>query len=154
LGVNIDFLIKPALTFVRGEEHYDVESTADGASLRLLPYVELSREVYDEWLYAGIGLGYGFNNIYFGMKPKKYDKEYTSYQLSSNSVTPILFLRAYIGGSVFLSLNYEVDIVMNGKIDRVAGDPLSNFADIDGATDINGVHHRARLVFGYVLGFE
>ena len=152
LGVNIDFLVNPEITFVRGEEHYDVQNTANTASLRIMPYLEISRAIID-WFYAGFGVGYGFNNIYFGVRPQIYDREYSSYQLSSNSITPLLFVRAYVLGSCFVSLNYECDIVINGKIDRVAGDPLANFTNIDGATNINGVHHRGRLVIGYVLGF-
>jgi hypothetical protein len=152
-GVNIDFLIKPEISFVRGEEHYQVQNIADGASLRLMPYLEMSRG-FNNWFYAGFGLGYGFNNIYFGMRPQFYDKEYTHYRLSNNSWTPTLFLRAYIMGTFYLSLNYEIDIVVNGELTRLAGDPLANMAKIDGAKDIQGVHHRGRLVFGWVLPFE
>jgi hypothetical protein len=153
LGVNIDFLLSPTITFVRGEEHYAVENMADNASLRLMPYLELSKSV-NNWLYAGFGLGYGYGSIYFGMRPLIYDNDYTSYQLASESWTPTLFLRAYVLGSCYISLNYEVDIVTKGELKRVAGDPLADFANIDGATEINGVHHRVRLVFGYLLGFE
>jgi hypothetical protein len=152
LGVNIDFLLEPEIAFVRGEEHYQVQNIADGASLRVMPYLEISRSIYD-WFYAGFGLGYGFNNIYFGMRPQLYDKEYTHYRLSNNSWTPTLFLRAYIMGTFYLSLNYEVDIVVNGELTRIAGDPLADMAKIDGAKDIEGVHHRVRLVFGWVLPF-
>jgi hypothetical protein len=151
LGVNIDFLIKPKITFTRGEERYQVENIGDGTSLRVLPYLQMSRSI-TERLHIGFGLGYGWNNIYFGMRPMQYDREYTSYQLSNNSVTPLLFIRIYLFDAVLLSLNYEVDIVINGEIKRLAGDPLAGFADIDGAQDIGGVHHRARLVIGYFLG--
>jgi hypothetical protein len=149
LGINIDFLIKPEITFTRGEEHYQVENVGDGASLRLLPYLQMSRSITD-MLYIGLGLGYGWNNIYFGMRPAKYDREYTSYQLSNNSITPIIFVRIYLLDALYLSFNYEADIVINGELKKLAGDPLGG--DIDGATDINGVHHRARLVIGYFLG--
>ncbi|MDR1238771.1 MAG: hypothetical protein LBK27_01530 [Treponema sp.] len=152
LGVNIDFLIKPKISFVRGEEHYQVQNIADGASLRILPYLEISRG-FNDWFYAGFGLGYGFNNIYFGMRPQLYDKEYTHYKLSNNSWTPTLFLRSYIQGTCYLSLNYEVDIVVNGELTRLAGDPLASMATVDGAKNIQGVHHRGRLVFGWVLPF-
>jgi hypothetical protein len=150
-GTNIDFLLSPTITFVRGEEHYKVENMADNASLRIMPYLELSKSI-NYWLYAGFGLGYGFSSIYFGMRPLLYDTDYTSYQLSSESWTPTLFFRAYIQNSCYLSLNYEVDIVTKGELKRVAGDPLDS--NIDGVTDIAGVHHRVRLVFGYLLGFE
>ena len=150
LGVNIDFLIKPAVTFVRGTEEYTVENETNGASVRVLPYAELSRQVIGRF-YTGLGLGYGFNNVYFGLQPAASDKTYTSYQLSSHSITPIVFLRAYIGDSMFLALNYECDIVLNGAVERIAGDPLAGFAEIDGAAGITGAHHRARLVFGSVL---
>jgi hypothetical protein len=152
-GVNIDFLLKPQITFVRGEEHYVVENMADNASLRIMPYLELSKGI-NKWLYAGFGLGYGYGSIYFGMRPLLYDSDYTSYRLSSESWTPTLFLRAYIVDACYVSLNYEVDIVTEGELKRVAGDPLADFVNIDGATDINGVHHRVRLVFGYLLGFD
>jgi hypothetical protein len=152
-GCNIDFLIHPEISFVRGEEHYQVENMADQASLRVMPYVEISRMIKN-WLYAGFGMGYGYNNIYFSMRPLLYDADYTSYQLSTNSFTPSFFLRAYIVASLYISLNYEVDIITSGEIKRVAGDPMADFADILAATDIKGVHHRVRLVFGYVLGFE
>jgi hypothetical protein len=151
LGVNIDFLIKPEISFTRGEEHYQVETIGDGTSLRILPYLQMSRSITDRF-YIGFGLGYGWNNIYFGMRPLQYDHEYTSYQLSNNSVTPLLFIRMYLHHGLYLSFNYEADIVINGELERLAGDPLAGFKDIDGATDINGVHHRARLVIGYFLG--
>jgi hypothetical protein len=154
LGVNIDFLIKPKISFVRGEEHYEVQNIADGASLRVMPYLELSRNMFSDWFYAGFGLGYGFNSIYFGMRPQLYDRDYTHYKLSNNSLTPLLFLRTYIKGTFYLSLNYEVDIVFNGELTRIAGDPLADMAKIDGAKDIEGVHHRVRLVFGWVLPFD
>ena len=153
LGVNIDFLLKPEIAFVRGEEHYQVQNIADGASLRIMPYLEISRGLND-WFYGGFGLGYGFNNIYFGMRPQLYDREYTHYRLSSNSWTPTLFLRAYIKGTLYISLNYEVDIVINGELTKIAGDPLADMAKIDGAKDIQGVHHRGRLVIGWVLPFS
>jgi hypothetical protein len=152
LGVNIDFLLAPEIGFVRGEEHYEVHSLTDRASLRVLPYIEVSKGITD-WFYLGFGIGYGFNNIYFGMKPLVYDSQYTSYQLSNNSITPMAFFRFYLASRYFLSVNYEADIVSNGELKRVAGDPLAGMANIDGVTDITGVHHRARLVFGYVLGF-
>lgn len=151
-GVNIDFLIKPEIGFIRGEEHYKVENLADNSSLRIMPYIELSKGI-NTWFYAGFGLGYGYNSIYFGMYPLLYDNKYTSYQLSNESITPTMFFRAYLFDACYLSLNYEVDIVIKGELKRVAGDPLDGFADIDGATDIKGVHHRVRLVFGYLLGF-
>jgi hypothetical protein len=153
LGVNIDFLLKPEITFVRGEEHYQVQNIADGASLRIMPYLEISKGLND-WLYGGFGLGYGFTNIYFGMRPQLYDSEYTHYRLSSTSLTPTLFFRAYIIETVYLSLNYEADIVVNGELTRLAGDPLADMAKIDGAKDIQGVHHRGRLVIGLLLPFE
>jgi hypothetical protein len=152
LGVNIDFLLKPEIAFVRGEEHYQVQNIADGASLRIMPYLEISRGIND-WFYGGFGLGYGLNNIYFGMRPQLYDNEYTHYKLSSKSLTPILFLRAYIKGTLYLSLNYEVDIVLNGELTRIAGDPLADMAIIDGTKDIQGIHHRGRLVIGWLLPF-
>jgi hypothetical protein len=155
-GVNIDFLLKPVITFVRGEEHYDVENMADNASIRVMPYLEISKKIFENpvSLYAGFGLGYGYNSIYFGMRPLLYDSDYSSYHLSSESVTPTLFVRAYIINAFYVSINYEVDIVIKGELKRVAGDPLADFADVDGASDINGVHHRVRLVFGYLLGFH
>ncbi|MDR2177317.1 MAG: hypothetical protein LBP20_04650 [Treponema sp.] len=154
LGVNIDFLMNPETTFVRGEEHYQVQNIADGASLRVMPYLEISKSVYD-WLYAGFGLGYGYNNSYFGMRPQLYDTEYTHYKLSNNSWTPVLFLRVYPGGgALYISLNYEVDMVVNGKLTRIAGDPLADMAKIDGANDIQGAHHRGRLVVGWLMPFD
>jgi hypothetical protein len=154
IGCNVDFLIQPEIGFVRGEEHYAVENLADNASLRIMPYLELSRSI-NRWLYAGFGIGYGYDSIYFGMRPQKYDTDYTSYQLISKSVSPTVFMRTYIPNSSFyFSLNYEFDIVCAGELKRLAGDPLADFTNIDGATDIKGVHHRARLVFGYILGFD
>ena len=154
LGINIDFLIKPEMGFVRGEERYNVQNMADRASLRLMPFISFSKDILDEWLYIGLGLGYSNTGLYFGMKPLIYDKEYTSYHLSSNAVTPLFFLRAYFLEGFYVSLNYEADIVINGNLKRLAGDPLAGFNQIDGSTDIKGVHHRARLVFGYVLGID
>jgi hypothetical protein len=151
LGINIDFLIKPEIIFNRGEEHYQVETIGDGTSLRLLPFLQLSKSI-NKRIYIGFGLGYSWNNIYFEMRPLQYDREYTSYQLSNNSVTIMFFERVYFFDALYLSINYEADIVINGKLKRLAGDPLAGFKDIDGATDINGVHHRARLVIGYFLG--
>jgi hypothetical protein len=153
LGVNIDFLIKPEINFSRGEEHYQVENIGDGSSLRILPYLQFSKQITTR-LFIGIGLGYGWNNIYFGMRPLQYDNEYTSYQLSNNSVTPMMFIRMYLFHAMYLAFNYEADIVINGELKRLAGDPLAGFKDIDGATDIKGVHHRARLVVGYFLGSD
>jgi hypothetical protein len=54
---------------------------------------------------------------------------------------------------LYISLNYEADIVVNGELTRVAGDPLADMKTIDGAKDIQEVHHRGRLVFGWVLPF-
>jgi hypothetical protein len=153
LGIHIDFLLNPEINFSRGEEYYQVENLGGSTSLRLMPYLELSRSIND-WLYMGFGLGYGYNNIYFGMRPLRYDTDYTSYQLSNNSWTPTLFIRTYLFDSFYISFNYEADIVVNGELKRLAGDPLADFQNIDGATDINGVHHRVRFVIGYLLGFE
>jgi len=154
LGINIDFLIKPEIGFVRGEERYEVQNLADSASLRVMPFLGISKNVILDWLYIGFGLGYSNTGLYFGMRPLLYDKEYTSYHLSSNAITPMFFIRTYTVGGLYFSLNYEADIVINGKIKKLAGDPLAGFNNIDGSTDIKGVHHRARLVIGYVLGFE
>ena len=151
LGVNIDFLIKPEMGFVRGEERYQIHNLADRASLRVMPFAAFSKGL-TSWLFVGLGLGYSNTNLYFGMKPLLYDHEYTSYHLSSNAITPLFFLRAYFLEGLYFSMNYEADIVINGDLKRVAGDPLMGFNNIDGATDIKGVHHRARVVFGYVLG--
>ena len=152
-GIHIDFLINPEITFMRGEEHYQVENLGSATSLRLMPYAELSKSI-KTWLYIGFGLGYGYNNIYFGMRPLRYDRDYTSYQLSNNSWTPTLFVRVYLFDAFYVSFNYEADIVVNGELKRLAGDPLADFQNIDGATDINGVHHRGRFVVGYLLGFD
>ena len=154
LGVNIDFLIKPEIGFVRGEERYEVQNLADSASLRVMPFFGISKNVISDWLFIGFGIGYSNTGLYFGMRPLLYDNEYTSYRLSSNAVTPMFFIRAYTVGGVYFSLIYEADIVTSGEIKRLAGDPLSGFNNIDGSTDIKGVHHRARLVIGYVLGFK
>jgi hypothetical protein len=154
IGINIDFLIKPEMGFVRGEERYEVQNMADTASLRLMPYLQVSKNIVSDWLYMGFGLGYSNTGLYFSMRPILYDSDYTSYHLSSNAVTPTFFIRAYTVGGLYFSLSYEVDIVRNGELKRVAGDPLAGFNNIDGATDIKGVHHRARLVIGYVLGFD
>jgi hypothetical protein len=153
-GINIDFLIKPEMGFVRGEEHYEVQNMANTASLRVMPYLQVSKNIASDWLYMGFGLGYSNTGLYFSMRPLLYDREYTSYHLSSNAITPTFFLRAYTAGGLYFSLSYEADIVINGELKRVAGDPLAYFNSIDGATDIKGVHHRARLVIGYVLGFD
>jgi len=153
LGINIDFLIKPEIGFVRGEERYEVQNLADSTSLRLMPFIGISRNVVSDWLYMGFGLGYSSTDLYFGMRPLIYDKEYTSYRLSSTAITPAFFLRAYTVAGLYFSISYEADLVFSGEIERLAGDPLMSFNNIDGSTDIKGVHHRARLVIGYVLGF-
>jgi len=153
LGINIDFLIKPEIGFVRGEERYEVQNLADSASLRIMPFIGISRNVVSDWLYMGFGLGYSNTDLYFGMRPLIYDKEYTSYRLSSNAITPAFFLRAYTVAGLYFSMSYEADLVDNGEIKRLAGDPLMSFNNIDGSKDIKGVHHRARLVIGYILGF-
>jgi hypothetical protein len=49
--------------------YYQIQNIADGASLRLMPYLEISRSL-NNWFYAGFGLGYRYNNIYFGMRPQ------------------------------------------------------------------------------------
>ena len=152
LGVNIDFLIDPEMSFVRGEERYDIHNMADRASLRFMPYMAFSKMVVDDWLYIGLGLGYSNTGLYFGMRPILYDKEYTSYHLSSDAVTPLFFLRAYFLEGFYISFNYEADIVVSGELKRLAGDPLAGFNNIDGSTDIKGIHHRARIVVGYTLG--
>jgi len=151
LGVNIDFLIDPEIEFLRGEAHYQVENTGRGASLRILPYLQFSRQMSDA-VFMGFGVGYGFNNIFFGMRPLLYDVDFTSWQLSTNSVTPMLFIRVFpFWGSFYFSINYEADIVINGEIRRLLGDPFTGVNDISGLRDFHGVHHRARLVIGFSI---
>jgi hypothetical protein len=151
-GVNIDFLGKPAMEFVRGQEHYDVENLSDQVSLRVMPYIELSKQIAGN-LYLGFGVGYGFTNLYFGMPPQLYDihtTSYNSYKMDNESITPVGFVR-YYWGSFYFTLNYECDIVIKGKITKLNGDPFAG--DIDGVDDISGIHHRVRFAAGYVLGF-
>jgi len=150
-GINVDFLMSPEMGFVRGEERYEVQNLADAASLRFMPYMAFSKNVIPDWLYLGMGLGYSDTGLYFGMRPLIYDREYTSYHLSSKAITPVVFLRAYTAGSLYFSINYEADIVVSGKLRRLAGDPLAGFDNVDDSKDISGVHHRARLVIGFVL---
>jgi hypothetical protein len=152
-GVNIDFLGKPTMEFVRGQEHYDVESLSNQVSLRVMPYIELSRHVIHN-LYLGFGIGYGFTKLYFGMPPQLYDintTSYNSYKMDNESITPVGFVRYYLE-SFYFTLNYECDIVIKGNITKLNGDPFAG--DIDGVNNIEGIHHRIRLAVGYTLGFD
>ncbi|MDR2629737.1 MAG: hypothetical protein LBC60_02325 [Spirochaetaceae bacterium] len=151
-GVNIDFLGKPTMEFIRGQEHYDVENLSDQVSLRVMPYIEISKHVIHN-LYLGFGVGLGFTNLYFGMPPQLYDintTSYNSYKMKNKSITPVGFVRYYLG-SFYFTVNYECDIVINGNITKLNGDPFAG--DIDGADDIEGIHHRVRFAVGYALGF-
>jgi hypothetical protein len=151
-GVNVDFLGRPTMEFIRGQEHYDIESLSDQVSLRVMPYFELSRYVFSH-IYLGFGLGFAFTKLYFGMPPQMYDintTSYNSYRMKNQSVTPILFVRYYLG-SFYLSVNYECDIVRKGNITKLNGDPFQG--DIAGVDKIEGIHHRVRLALGYSLGF-
>ncbi|MFP3091124.1 hypothetical protein LQZ21_12445 [Treponema sp. TIM-1] len=151
-GVNIDFLGKPMMEFVRGQEHYDVENLSDQVSLRVMPYIEISKSVVSN-LYLGFGVGYGFTNLYFGMPPQIYDiniTSYNSYKMTNHSITPVGFVRYYLG-SFYFTLNYECDIVLNGNITKLNGDPFTG--DVNGEDNIKGIHHRIRLAVGYTLGF-
>jgi hypothetical protein len=150
-GVHIDFLGKPQMEFIRGEEHYDIESLSDQVSLRVMPYIELSSSVGDLF-YMGVGLGYGFTSIYFGMPPQMYDIDttsYNSYKMQNESVTPVLFIRYFLS-QFYVTLNYECDIVVKGNIKKLSGDPFDG--DIDGSDNIEGLHHRVRFALGFVLG--
>jgi hypothetical protein len=154
-GVNIDFLGQPVMEFVRGQEHYDIESLSDQVSLRVMPYIEISKHVaFVNNLYLGFGLGYGITKLYFGMPPQLYDintTSYNSYKMDNESFTPVGFVRYYLGSSVYFTLNYECDIVIKGSITKLNGDPFNG--DIDGVDNIEGIHHRVRFAVGYTLGF-
>jgi hypothetical protein len=149
----VDFLGKPAMEFVRGQEHYDVENLSDQVSIWVMPYIELSKLVKNN-LYMGFGIGWGFTRLYFGMPPQMYDintTSYNSYRMENKSVTPVGFVRYYLG-SIYFTLDYECDIVTGGSIAKLNGDPFAG--DIAGVNDIEGIHHRVRLAAGYTLGFD